>query len=90
VSDLLDPKDVERVARAICEQGVCFCGEVFDQPCIDVSSLRNAPCRATQDQLILSWRWRAAEAAIRAMQPAPLPVVTPSAGWADGEKFAKE
>jgi hypothetical protein len=33
---------------------------------------------------------RAIKAAIRAMQPAPLPVVTPSAGWADGEKFAKE
>jgi hypothetical protein len=33
---------------------------------------------------------RSARAAIRAMQPAPLPVVTPSAGWADGEKFAKE
>jgi hypothetical protein len=31
-----------------------------------------------------------ARIAIRAMQPAPLPVVTPSAGWADGEKFAKE
>jgi hypothetical protein len=74
--------DIERVARAICERGVCFRAEVFGEPCIDPKTQRDAPCRATSDQLILSWRWNAAEAAIRAMQPAPLPVVR----FKDGER----
>jgi hypothetical protein len=73
VSDLLDPKDVERVARAIHQAN-----KGAEYPWFHS---RADKCRLSR---------HLAEAAIRAMQPAPLPVVTPSAGWADGEKFAKE
>jgi hypothetical protein len=60
VSDLLDPKDVERVARAIC------CSQWVSQERRDPATCK---CGTWQHHV------RSARAAIRAMQPAPLPVV---------------
>jgi hypothetical protein len=72
VSDLLDPKDVERVARILCRQ----CGGDPD-----------APIPGGMGDKTPSWflfRSNAKEliATIRAMQPAPLPVVR----FKDGER----
>jgi hypothetical protein len=81
VSDLLDPKDVERVVMAILEAIATEdpYGWELRPGCFEFG----IPYPTAIAEM-------AARAAIRAMQPAPLPVVTPSAGWADGEKFAKE
>jgi hypothetical protein len=81
VSDLPDPKDVERVKRAILEAIATEdqYGWELRPGCLEFG----IPYPTDIADM-------AARAAIRAMQPAPLPVVTPSAGWADGEKFAKE
>jgi hypothetical protein len=65
VSDLLDPKDVERVARAIHQAN-----KGAEYPWFHS---RADKCRLSR---------HLAEAAIRAMQPAPLPVVR----FRDGER----
>ena len=47
---------IERVARAICEAGLnCLCGKMNGEMCVDEDG-RNAPCRATKNQLILSYQ----------------------------------
>jgi hypothetical protein len=69
VSDLLDPKDVEKVARALC---VPRRGE----PCVRVSAYKCEVCDFATLTMLQG------EAAIRAMQPAPLPVVR----FKDGER----
>lgn len=60
-----DESVVEAVARAICSQS-CRLHDSRGERCIDPVTLRNAPCRATSDQITLSYLGVEARAAIRA------------------------
>lgn len=53
---------IERVARAICGRK-CLRAEALSLACPEPG-----PCLATRDQLVLSWRWDRAKAAITAMR----------------------
>lgn len=46
-------------ARAICEQK-CFRGDILGEPCINPETHLNAPCKANDTQLLLSFRASAA------------------------------
>jgi hypothetical protein len=59
----------EAIARAICEVS-CLRRSAAISSCIDPTTGRNTPCQATRDQLILSGRWLAAEAALAAIEAA--------------------
>jgi hypothetical protein len=89
MSETIDPKDVERVARAILAAENGLDGDSIGTMLHEDFRIQVRDGDKGFGDLMTVAK-RAAEAAIRAMQPAPLPVVTPSAGWADGEKFAKE
>ena len=59
----------EQVARAICGAR-CLNAEVLGRPCI-APDHRNGPCDATQDQLVLSWIWLAAQGAVAVTDTTP-------------------
>lgn len=58
---------VERVARRICESN-CLRKRIGIGVCMDRVTLRNTPCAATENQLILSGKIEVARAAIAAMR----------------------
>ena len=64
----------ERIARTICS-GRCLLQEIMDEPCLNADG-SNGPCKASVNQLILSGKFKTADAIEKVIEDSGYAIVS--------------